>query len=51
MSVSNFDELIKHYGHNIVCVKYTSVSGTMHNVALECETCNEILLEYDKFDE
>jgi hypothetical protein len=43
MSVSNYEELAKHYGHKIVIAKYGKA-----NVAIECETCNVVLLDFDK---
>ena len=43
MSASNFKELKQHIGHDIVCVGYGNC-----NVAIECETCCEVLLDYDK---
>ena len=52
MGVSNFKELVQHYGHKIVCVGYgkDAVLGRYYfqGVAIECETCNEVLLDYDK---
>jgi hypothetical protein len=47
MSVSNFEELKYHIGHKIVCVAY-GFKTILLNVALECETCGCILLDYDK---
>ena len=45
MPINNFDDLIRHRGHNIQCVTY----GTPErNVAVECEDCNEVLLNFDK---
>ena len=46
MSVNNYEELSRHIGHKIVCVGYGN-----QNVAIECETCNEILLDFDKGEE
>ena len=55
MSASNYKELLKHVGHKIVCVKYGNPPWNIddslpicQNVAIECETCNEVLLDYDK---
>jgi len=45
MSVGNFKELEAHKGHKIVCVSY---GLPIQNIAIECEDCNEILLDYDK---
>lgn len=44
MSAFNYDELKRHVGHKITCVTY----GECQNVAIECEDCNEVLLDYDK---
>lgn len=46
MSAANFDELREHIGHRVVCAAY----GPLHdpaNVALECEDCSMVLLDYD----
>lgn len=43
MSAQNYTELVAHAGHDIVCVTYGDV-----NVAVECETCGEVLLDYDR---
>ena len=42
--ITNYDELSAHVGHSIECVKY----GDGVNMALECVTCNEVLLDYDR---
>ena len=44
MSATNYEDLKQHVGHNIVCVEY----GDGENVAIECEDCNEVLLDYDR---
>lgn len=43
--MTGFDDLILHVGHKIVCVTYGK--KRIINVAIECETCNEVLLDYD----
>lgn len=43
MSVYDYKSLRQHVGHNIVCVMY----GDEKNVAIECEDCNEVLIDYD----
>jgi Zn finger protein HypA/HybF involved in hydrogenase expression len=42
MAVQNYSDLIAHNGHKIVIV-------TLYNesVAIECEDCHEVLLNYD----
>lgn len=47
MSAFNYNELKRHIGHDIVCVSYGDPNDPV-NVAVECETCNEVLLDYDK---
>ena len=47
MSSTSFKELYQHYGHEIVCARYTDSEGDVANVALECVDCNEVLMDYD----
>lgn len=42
--MDNFEILSAHVGHKIVCVMY----GETQNVAIECEDCHEVLLDYEK---
>lgn len=44
MAASNYKDLCRHVGHEISCVRY----GDDVNVAVECETCHEIILTFDK---
>lgn len=44
MSVSDYKELKEHIGHDVFVVAY----GNDDNVSIECQTCNEILVSYDK---
>jgi hypothetical protein len=46
MAVSSFEELNAHYGHEVVVVRYGPEDAPV-NVAVECETCNEVLLDFD----
>ena len=49
MSVTNFEELKQHIGHKIVCVGYKEKKDKeYHNIAIECEDCFEVLLDFDK---
>ena len=48
MAAHTFKDLSQHVGHDIVCVTY---GDPAENVAIECETCNEVLLDFDKEDE
>ena len=48
MSANSFKELRKHIGHKIECVCYGVETDTKPvNVSLECETCKEVLLDFD----
>lgn len=44
MAATNYADLMKHVGHDIETVTY----GQDDNVAIECNTCYEVLLDYDK---
>lgn len=44
MSAQNYDDVAEHYGHSLTIAIY----GEGDNVAVECEDCNEVLLDYDK---
>jgi hypothetical protein len=43
MSVQNYADLISHRGHKLNIHTYYD-----ENVAIECEDCYEVLLDYDK---
>lgn len=47
MASNSFNDLIQHVGHKITCVTYGEPAV---NVALECETCGEVLQDFDKPD-
>jgi len=44
MSAINYNDLKRHIGHKIVVVSY---GENQENISIECETCNEVLLDYD----
>lgn len=48
MAVHTFDELYKHYGHDIEIGQYINMDKAVANVALECVECHEVLLDFDK---
>ena len=48
MGAWNYDELKGHIGHKLVCVGYGRKEDDPDNVAVECETCGEVLFDYDK---
>ena len=43
MSAQTFNDLVKHYGHNVSVVMYADT-----NVAVECEECYEVIVDFDK---
>jgi hypothetical protein len=51
MGAHDYEDLKHHVGHNIVCVAYGSGENehSPANVAVECETCNEVLMDFDKY--
>ena len=46
VSVNSFKRLKEHVGHDIECVTYGN-DGVTWNVAIECKTCNEVLMDFD----
>jgi hypothetical protein len=62
MGISNFDDLFRHIGHKIVCVAYGNQDSdynsditnarltSVWNVAVECETCGEVLMDFNHPD-
>jgi len=46
--MSNFNELHKHYGHEVVVAQYTTKDGEAIAVSIECMDCYEVLVDYDK---
>ena len=48
MSAQNFNDLIEHYGHEVVVARYTDEKGDAQAVAVECNDCHEVLLDYDR---
>ena len=49
MGAHSFEDLEAHIGHDIVCARYGDDEQTL-NVAIECETCGEVLVDYDQPD-
>ena len=48
MSVSGYDDLMRHYGHDVKVVRYgTAAMDDWWNVAIECVTCSEVLVDFD----
>lgn len=49
MSASNFAELLTHAGHDVTVEIYGS-DDFIVNVAIECNTCYEIIMDFDNPD-
>ena len=48
MGAYDFESLQRHIGHKIVVVEYKKWgNGRTANVAIECEDCSEVLLDFD----
>ncbi len=43
---SNYEELMKHVGHELTVVAFPRGPQIL-KVAMECITCNRVLIEYD----
>ena len=50
MSADTFTELSRHIGHAVAVVEYAGQEGNAVNVAVECETCFEVLMDYERED-
>lgn len=48
---NGYRELREHIGHDIVCVNYGTEGQEPENIALECETCGCVLIDFDKPEE
>jgi hypothetical protein len=46
MGCHSFEDLKRHTGHKVVVACYGDKDNP-HNVAVECETCYEILMDFD----
>jgi len=45
--MNGYHDLRKHIGHKVVVVGYGSDGEDPVNVAIECEDCNEVLVDFD----
>ena len=43
-----YEELLRHFGHRLTIVTYGLRGELPYAAALECETCNEVLLDAEK---
>ena len=46
MSATNFEELSWHVGHDVEVVTYQR-GGHIYNIAIECNDCGTVLLDFD----
>jgi hypothetical protein len=46
--INSFKDLYKHYGHEVVVARYENTINETINVAIECQDCYEVLVNYDK---
>ena len=46
---SNFEEMMKHTGHKIQVISFPRGVQVL-KVAMECVTCNKVLIEYENPD-
>lgn len=45
---NGYEDLLRHVGHKVVCVGYGAGEITpFDNVAIECEDCGEVLIDFD----
>ena len=51
MSAHTYRDLRVHIGHKIACVCYGCKGEDPENIAIECETCNEVLLDFNRPEE
>jgi hypothetical protein len=47
MAVTNFKELLEHLGHDVKVVAYLWPHGEVADVAIECVTCNLVLISHE----
>ena len=48
MAAHSYADLIQHDGHNVVVVSYGYPEVGTVNVAIECEDCYTVLLDFDR---
>jgi len=48
MSAETYEDLKKHYGHEIVVGQYTNGEGEALAYSVECNDCDEALLTYER---
>lgn len=46
-----YDKLKPHIGHKISCVYYRTHDDKIVDICLECETCQQVLISAEDYDE
>lgn len=48
MAADSFSDLLRHIKHKIACVYYGESKEDAWTVSVECETCHEVIVSYDR---
>ena len=48
MPAHSFDELMKHFGHDVHVTHYGTSPEIAQDVVVECKTCKEVLLAFER---
>jgi hypothetical protein len=48
MSAETYQDLQKHYAHNVVVAQYTDETNEAAAYSIECNDCDEALLTYER---
>ena len=43
------DRFERHFNHDIVIARYTTVAGEPVNYSVECEDCHEVIIDDEAF--
>ena len=43
-----FDKALLHVGHKVVLATYLDFLDNPQNVSVECEDCNEVIIDFEK---
>ena len=43
-----YEDILRHFGHEIVVSVYSGLHDEVVNAAIECETCQEVLIDRDR---
>jgi hypothetical protein len=52
MGVSNYNDLAEHKGHKFECISYGDDDPKyFRNIALQCITCQEVIIDFEEEEE